>query len=118
MFGRRRLKKPRPPDDLRALREFASFYSKLDKDSYLYKIVERGIGILKSDMCTGKKIGRKKFPKVYLKKYGISNLWKMDLDSAYRLMYTIVAENSRKILVVLEVLSHKGYVRRFGYGSD
>jgi hypothetical protein len=112
------LREPRRPKEVKASLVFKSFYSKLDKDGRLYKIVETSIGDLRKNMCAGTKIEKKKFPKKYVKKYGITNLWKINLDSGYRLIYTIIAEESFKIPVVLEVLPHKEYARKFGYGTD
>lgn len=118
IVGRERLKKPRPAPYIKGSPDFASFYSALDKNGYLYKIIEKAIQNLKLDVCAGTKIERKKFPREYVKKYGINNLWKLNLDSAYRLTYTILAEEAFQIPVVLEVLDHKKYNQRFGYRSD
>jgi hypothetical protein len=46
----------------------------------------------------------------------VNNLYKFNLDSRMRLIYTLVAEETRVAVVVLEVLDHKKYEERFGYG--
>lgn len=84
-------------------------------EEYLYKIVNKGLDILKQDMLVGDKIEKRLFPKYYRKKFGITNLFKLDLDPNFRLTYTILAEDGNKIVLVLEALDHKAYNRRFGY---
>jgi hypothetical protein len=66
-------------------------------------------------MFAGEKIEKSKFPKYYVLKYGINNLYKYNLNGGNRLIYTLVADESGVALVVLDVLSHKEYERRFGY---
>jgi len=66
-------------------------------------------------MFAGDRIEKMKFPKYYVLKYGINNLYKYNLDGANRLVYTLVADKSGIAVVVLEILSHKEYEKRFGY---
>lgn len=77
-------------------------------------IINNGLDKLKENMFAGQKIEKKKFPKYYIQKYQINNLHKLNLDSRTRLTYTLVAEKSGVAVIVLEVLSHKKYNKRFG----
>jgi hypothetical protein len=45
----------------------------------------------------------------------VSNLYKFNLDSRRRLIYTLVAEEKGVAVIVLEILDHKEYEERFGY---
>ena len=45
----------------------------------------------------------------------MNNLYKFNLDSRTRLIYTFVADESGVAVVVLEVLDHKKYEERSGY---
>jgi len=105
----------KPPDEVRGTPEFSEFYSNLDKNSYLYRIIKNGLDVLRENMVAGEKVEKRKWPKMYVRKYGIRNLFKLDLDRNYRLTYTIIADGRRKIVCVLEVMDHKTYNRRFGY---
>ena len=107
--------KKRRPDEVRGTREFAEFYSELDKKSYLYRIIKRGLDVLRENIEAGEKVEKRKWPKIYVRKYGITNLFRLDLDRNYRLTYTIIADGSKKIACVLEVMDHKTYNRRFSY---
>ena len=104
------------PSCVKASREAAAFISSLRQGSYLLNILDAGLDVLKLNMFAGERVERKKFPRYYVQKYGVNNLYKFNLDSSTRLMYTLVAEEIGVALVVLEVLDHKKYEGRFGYG--
>ena len=52
---------------------------------------------------------------MYVVKYGVTNLWKLNLDRYWRMIYTIVGDEVRLVSVIIEVLDHKKYNRKFGY---
>jgi len=105
----------RKPSCVKARRKVAVFIDSLKDDSYLLKIVSSGLDVLKENMFAGERIERRKFPKYYVQKYGVNNLYKFNLDSRTRLIYTLVADESGVAVVVLEILNHKKYEERFGY---
>lgn len=100
---------------VRAVRDVAGFISSLEKRSYLRQIVDKGLDVLKENMFAGHLIEKKKFPKLYVQKYGLNNLYKYNLDRTNRLIYTLVADECGIAVVALEILSHKDYEKRFGY---
>jgi len=81
----------------------------------LYKFIDRATDDLKISPTCGIHIPKDLWPKGYIKKYGITNLWKYDLPNAWRLIYTIVGDEVKIISLILEWMSHKDYERRFGY---
>jgi len=103
------------PSCVKAVRDIVDFISSLEEVSYFRRIVDNGLNILKGNMFAGQRIEKSKFPKFYVQKYGINNLYKYNLDRANRLIYTLVADESGIVVVVLEILSHKEYEKRFGY---
>jgi hypothetical protein len=106
----------RKPVCVKASRDAAIFISSLKEDSYLLKIVDSGLDVLKGNMFAGERVERRKFPRSYVQKYGVNNLYKYNLDSRIRLIYTLIADESGVVVVVLEILDHKKYEERFGYG--
>ena len=100
---------------VKAVRDVVEFIYSLDEDSYLRKIIDKGLEVLKENMFAGQRIERSKFPKFYVQKYGVKNLYKYNLDRANRLIYTLVADEMGIAVVVLDILSHKEYERKFGY---
>jgi hypothetical protein len=103
------------PSCVKAVKDVADFVSSLESDSHLRQIVDRALDVLKENMFAGQLIEKKKFPKIYVQKYGIKNLYKYNLDRSKRLTYTIAADSSGLAIVVLEILNHKEYEKRFGY---
>jgi mRNA-degrading endonuclease RelE of RelBE toxin-antitoxin system len=109
--------------EVRFSREFSEEYSKLKKRAesgrgearYLVKIIDKGIAKLKRDREAGKRIPRRLIPRGYAVKYGVTNLWKLNLDRYWRMIYTIVGDEVRLVSIVIEVLNHKKYDIKFGY---
>lgn len=67
-------------------------------------------------LIIGIQIPKRLFPKEYVIKYKINNLWKYDLPDGWRLIYTLNPLNQVEILsVILEWFNHKEYERRFHY---
>jgi mRNA-degrading endonuclease YafQ of YafQ-DinJ toxin-antitoxin module len=86
--------------------------------TYLVKIIEKGIEKLKYDYRYGDHITKKKVPQEYIKKHKVENLWKLDLSHYWRLIYTVKGGEIEVISVLLEVLDHKKYDRKFGYKTS
>ena len=86
------------------------------EDPQLYKFLERATDDLKKNPNCGIKIPQDLWPKEYIKKYKIDNLWKYDLPNAWRLIYTIAKDEVKIMAILLEWFDHKNYERRFGYG--
>jgi len=109
--------------EIQMSKEFAKEFAKLQRRAekgdgeaeYILKLIDKGIAKLIEDYNTGEKIQKKLFPEYYKDKYGISNLWRLRLDDNWRMIYTVIGERVRIVAVVLEVLGHKKYNRRFGY---
>lgn len=85
---------------------------------YLIKIIEKGIEKLKYDYKYGDHISKEKIPKEYTEKYGVKNLWKLDLSHFWRLIYTVRGTEVEVISILLEVIDHKNYDRKFGYKTS
>jgi Txe/YoeB family toxin of Txe-Axe toxin-antitoxin module len=96
-------------------KEFEELKSGKYEDGQLYDFIERAISDLKQNPQCGIKIPKKLWPREYVTKYGITNLWKYDLPNGWRLIYTIQTNDVMILNVILEWFSHKVYERRFGY---
>ena len=99
--------------------EFVALQKKMEKGNgearYLIRIIEKGMAKLMASPEAGKHIQRRLIPREYLAEYGVTNLWKLNLDSYWRLIYTLEGDNVKLYAIVLEVLDHKKYNRKFGY---
>ena len=88
----------------------------LSENDEIKKYIERAITDIKQNAFCGIPIPTRLFPKEYVKKYQVNNLWKYDLPDGWRLIYTIKTPNKVQILaVILEWFNHKDYERKFRY---
>lgn len=85
------------------------------EDKQLYEFINRAMDDLKENPETGIHIPKKNWPKEYIQKYGVSNLWKYDLPNGWRLIYTIKGTEIQVLAVILEWFEHKEYERKFKY---
>ena len=86
-----------------------------EENPQLFKFLERATSDLKENPLCGAKIPKKLWPKDYIRKYSIDNLWKYDLPNAWRLIYTISKDQVKILAIILEWFDHKDYEKRFGY---
>ena len=95
--------------------QFESLKEGKFEDKQLYDFIGRATDDLKKNPICGIKITKKLWPKEYVKKYKITNLWKYDLPNAWRLVYTIESDEIKIMSIVLEWFDHKEYEKKFHY---
>jgi len=106
----------RPADQVKGSEEFYRIYRRLKPGSTEKRMIDSALDKLKQNMMAGDKIQRPQWPPYYVRRYRISNLWKFSMSRGARLVYTLLSENGRRVVVVLEMfLTHKEYEKRFGY---
>ena len=73
--------------------EYVKLRTKADKGDgqakYLLELVSKVTAKLAENTEAGRKIPHRLWPREYIQKYGVTNLWKINLDSNWRLVYTI-----------------------------
>lgn len=85
------------------------------EDKQLHTFIQRAIQDLKNNPACGTKVPKNLWPGEYVQKYKITNLWKYDLPNAWRLMYTIEADEVRILSIILEWFNHKEYEKKFNH---
>ncbi len=75
----------------------------------------RKVSLLKGSPQYGKPIKKELIPKHYVRKYSVTNLWKVNLAGHWRMIYTLVSNGSKIIVFVIDVVDHKTYDTIFGY---
>ncbi len=85
------------------------------QDKQLYDFIDRAVKDLKKNPMCATKLSKRLWPKDYIKKYDITNLWKYDLPDGWRLIYTIQTNEIMILNVILEWFDHKEYERKFKY---
>jgi hypothetical protein len=71
--------------------------------------------IIKSNMFFGDRIKKNLIPSYYRKRYGATNLYRIELPQFWRMLYTIVGSDIEVLTIVLDICDHKLYDKRFGY---
>lgn len=69
--------------------------------------------ILLADCLHGEVVRKSAIPSGLRTKYRLANLYVEDLPDFWRLLYTIVKSEGRRVIVVLEIVNHKDYSRWF-----
>jgi len=91
-------------------------FNQLKDEDPIKKGIIKAIKELEENAFSGIQIPKHLFPKEYVQKYGINNLWKYDLPNAWRLIYTVSPEDEVQLIsAILEWFDHKDYERRFSY---
>ena len=75
------------------------------------------VDLLKENIHYGQPIAKKLIPAEYKTKYGITNLFRVELPNFWRMLYTLTAGSSgiEIIVLVLDIIDHKKYDKKFGY---
>lgn len=81
----------------------------------IFRSIERVRGWLKDNPFAGEQVEKRKIPDYYTRKYGITNLWRIDLSNFWRLVYTIQSNEVEIIDFVLNIVNHEKYDKIFGY---
>lgn len=92
-------------------KELNEFLEKEGDDSKFVKWINDMKEVLKENRQAGQLIEKKKIPKFYIKKYGVTNLVRYRHPEGYRSCYTIIHNCPH----ILDLLSHKEYEEIFGY---
>ncbi len=88
--------------------------SKLER--MILNAVNQKIELIKANPHYGNGIPKKLIPKEYIVKYGITNLFGVELPNFWRMLYTLTAEEEIEIIAfILDIIDHKTYDKKFGY---
>lgn len=81
----------------------------------LFNSIKQKIDLLRDNPEYGIHIPKNKIPKDYIKEYDVNNLWKINLSGAWRMIYTIRGSEVEIISLILDIMNHKDYNKKFGY---
>jgi len=77
----------------------------------LLRSIQRAIELLKENPFTGNQIPKNLIPKEYVSKYGINNVWRIELADRWRLIYTLDGDEIKIITFVLEILITESMIK-------
>ncbi len=101
--------------DIKLKESLEKLKSSKTEDRKLYDWICRALKDIEENAFCGTQIPKRLFPREYIQKYHIDNLWKYDLPSGWRLIYTLGKEGAFVLSIVLEWFNHPEYERRFNY---
>jgi len=81
----------------------------------IFRSIERVKDWLKDNPFVGDQVKKGQIPNCYVQKYGVTNLWRIELSDYWRLIYTIQSNEVEVIDFVLDIIDHKEYDKKFGY---
>ncbi|MFH1649629.1 MAG: hypothetical protein ABIA93_03700 [Candidatus Woesearchaeota archaeon] len=83
--------------------------------SQLLSSIEQAIANLKLNPFFGDLIPRKYLTKRIVRKYGTDELFRIELVGYWRMIYTVLGEETCVIALILEFMSHHDYDKLFEY---
>jgi len=89
--------------------------SKIEQ-TILLAIIKK-IELIKSDPHYGNPIAKNLIPKQYVKKYEITNLFRVQLPNYWRMLYTLKDDDTKIEIIafVIDIMDHSDYNKKFGY---
>jgi|WetSurMetagenome_2_1015567.scaffolds.fasta_scaffold1684410_1 hypothetical protein len=98
--------------DGKKLEEYHGLSHGTSEERTLFTLINKKLDELEQDASAGKQVPRSNIPKQYR---DFENLWKIDLNSRWRLLYSIVTDEQGRITVIIDWLDHKEYEKLLGY---
>jgi len=81
----------------------------------LFNSIKQKMEFLKDNSQYGLHISKNKIPREYLIKYEVNNLWKVNLSGAWRMIYTLRGDKIEILAIILDLISHRDYEKKFKY---
>ena len=105
------------------LPEAEEVYKKLNAEAetnkqsrMILKAINNKKDLIKANMHYGDPIAKNLIPEEYKQKYGIKNLFRVELPAFWRMLYTLTNNNEVEIIAfVLDIIDHPTYDDKFGY---
>ncbi len=85
------------------------------EEQQLLKSIKAKAELIKQNPSYGDKIAKKLWPKKLVKKYSLTNLWRVELTNYWGMIYTIKGDKIEIISFILEIINHNDYNKLFGY---
>lgn len=86
-------------------------------ESSILNVFNKKKDLIKSNPHYGDPIAKRLIPKEYSIKYGVTNLFRVELPNFWRMLYTLTNDESEVNIIgfVLDIIDHKEYNKKFGY---
>jgi len=83
----------------------------------ILKAINQKSELIKQNPHYGNPIGKDLIPKEYKEKYGINNLFRVELPNYWRMLYSLTDSETKIEIIafVLDLIDHPTYNKKFGY---
>lgn len=83
----------------------------------IFNSIKKKVDLIKVNPHYGDPIPKYLIPKEYIVKYGVTNLFRVELSGFWRMLYTLTNDEREVEIIafVLDIVNHKEYDRKFGY---
>ncbi len=81
----------------------------------LLSSINAALGNIKANPYHGNLIPRKYISKAVVNKYGTDKIFRVELVGFWRLLYTVIGDETKIIAFILEYMDHPEYGKLFGY---
>ncbi len=96
------------------LRKAFEELKEVDKD--LYEQIDKATDEISKNVFCGRNVKKKLIPKELIQKFGFNNLWIYNLQSGWRLLYSVTSPDKIEVLaIVLDWMNHKDYEKLFKF---
>lgn len=87
------------------------------KERTILNAINQKVEFIKEDIHYGNPIAKNLIPQEYKLKYGITNLFRVELPNFWRMLYTLVSGETKIeiVIFILDIMDHKEYNKKFGY---
>jgi hypothetical protein len=86
-------------------------------ESSILNAINKKCELIKANIHYGDPIAKGLIPEEYKTKYGIKNLFRVELPNFWRMLYTLTEGDTQIEIIafVIEITDHETYNKRFGY---
>ncbi len=105
---------PEAEESYKRLNELAAD-SKIERS--ILNSIEKKKDLIKSNPHYGEPIAKDKIPEEYKEKYGIHNLFWVELSNFWRMLYTLTNDDTEIEIIafIMDIVDHNKYNKKFGY---
>ena len=89
------------------------------QERMILKAINQKIELIKQNIHYGNPIAKNLIPEEYKNKYKITNLFRVELPTFWRMLYTLTNNEEIEIIAfVLDIIDHDNYNKKFGYEKE
>ena len=82
----------------------------------ILKAINQKKELIKTNVHYGDALAKNLIPEEYKVRYGVNNLFRVELPAFWRMLYTLTNNEQIEIIAfILDIIDHPSYEKKFGY---